>query len=287
MNELIEKTYQNFEETNYKAALKTGFFDYQSARDFYREALDMPMHKELVMKYIETQCLLMAPITPHFSEFIWREVLGHHSTVQDAKFPRATKPVDQSILGSLNYCRHILRCVRELEGEKLKKKQRKTKKETNGTIDCGIDISKPVKLTIYIAKCFPEWQTQYVELTSELIKEDKLGDIAYIKSRIGEDMKRAMPFITHLIHRLEKEPKEVVLNRQLNFDEIETVKNVWQNLKRAPQFAKVETMTVIAFKPGERVGLDVITGEEREIRVTGKVIEAVVPGQPGMVMENM
>jgi leucyl-tRNA synthetase len=63
----------------YKLALKVAFYDFTSARDFYREATTAAgiiMHRDLVLQYIELQALLLTVIAPHWSEYIWLEVLG-------------------------------------------------------------------------------------------------------------------------------------------------------------------------------------------------------------------
>lgn len=75
MNSLIEQTTAHYDGTNYKSALKTGLFDYQNARNWYRDATGGDMHRDLVIRFIETQALLLAPIAPHWSEYIWRDVL--------------------------------------------------------------------------------------------------------------------------------------------------------------------------------------------------------------------
>lgn len=62
----------------FKLALKTGFYDFTAARDSYREntkAAGIGMHRELVQRYIELQALMLCPIAPHWSEFIWLEVM--------------------------------------------------------------------------------------------------------------------------------------------------------------------------------------------------------------------
>ena len=80
MNSLIEQTTAHYEATNFKSALKTGLFDYQNARSWYRDVTGGDMNRDLVLRFIETQALLIAPIAPHWSEYIWREVLKkvHH-----------------------------------------------------------------------------------------------------------------------------------------------------------------------------------------------------------------
>ncbi|GMF71021.1 unnamed protein product [[Candida] boidinii] len=74
MNYLIEQTYKHYDETNFKNGLKYGLFDYQYSRDYYREVSQQEgMHKDLILRYIETQALLLAPIAPHFAEYIYRD----------------------------------------------------------------------------------------------------------------------------------------------------------------------------------------------------------------------
>ncbi|CCH42951.1 leucyl-tRNA synthetase [Wickerhamomyces ciferrii] len=277
LNDLIEQTYKQYDESNYKAALKYGLFDFQTARDYYRETSDV-MHRDLVSRYIETQALLLTPIAPHFAEYIYRDVLGHKTTVQDAKFPRANKPVDLSISESLEYIRYLNRSIRETEGALLKKKKGKPSE---------LDASKPVKLTIFVSESFPEWQNNYIELVRELFERQSLNDNSVIKEKVGKDMKRAMPFISNLKQRLTKESPQVVFNRELNFSEVETIKKAYDNIKRAASLVKTEQVQIISFKNGAKVGKDIFTGEEIPILITGKIIDSAVPGQPGLLMNNI
>ena len=65
--------------TSYKLALKSALYDFTGARDFYRESTNATgsgMHRDLALKYIELQALLLTPIAPHWAEYIWLEVLG-------------------------------------------------------------------------------------------------------------------------------------------------------------------------------------------------------------------
>ena len=76
INKAIVETEKNYENMTYKEALRTGFFEFQSARDKYRELCFEPMHSGLIMRFIETQLLLLAPICPHVCEHIWSNILG-------------------------------------------------------------------------------------------------------------------------------------------------------------------------------------------------------------------
>lgn len=66
----------------FKEALRTGFFEFQSVRDKYRELCLDGMHVDLVIRFIEIQALLLAPICPHVAEYVWK-LLGK---VSDKKY---------------------------------------------------------------------------------------------------------------------------------------------------------------------------------------------------------
>ncbi|SCW03348.1 LAFE_0G08438g1_1 [Lachancea fermentati] len=278
MNALIEETYKQYDLTNYKNALKFGLFDLQAARDYYRESCDV-MHKDLVLRYIELQTLVLAPIAPHFADYIWREVLGHKTSVQIAKFPRASKPVDAGSLAALEYLRDLQRSIREAEGQALKKKKGK---------GSDVDPTKPAKLTLLISESFPDWQAQYIEIVRKLFSEHTLNDNKKIKELVNpKDMKRAMPFISLLKQRLVTESPETVFNRELLFDEVATVKATIQNIKKCCQGVKCEEFEFISFPHGAKVGKDIFTGKEVEIPNAAKIVENAIPGQPGILIRNI
>jgi leucyl-tRNA synthetase len=63
--------------TFYKDAMKYGFYELQSARDWYREVTaDIGMHADLVRYWITVAAILASPIAPHFAEHIWRGILS-------------------------------------------------------------------------------------------------------------------------------------------------------------------------------------------------------------------
>ncbi|SSD59087.1 probable Leucine--tRNA ligase, cytoplasmic [Saccharomycodes ludwigii] len=282
MNYLIEETYNQYKLTNYKAALKYGLFDYQIARDYYRENTEL-MHKKLILKYIETQALLLCPIVPHFSEYIYRELLNSHhgnKSAQNAKFPRADKPVDIGVSDSLAYLRNLQKKIREAEGQALKKKKGK---------GSDVDPNKPVNLTILVSKTFPEWQTKYLKLVQELFKSGELNDNKAIRNKVeGKDMKKAMPYISLLKQRLTLEQPEVVFSRELTFDESELLKLCVDTIaKNTLQNVKLNKLQFISFDYGCTSGVDIITGEKLELPKSPKIIENTVPGEPGIIIKNV
>jgi leucyl-tRNA synthetase len=78
----------------YREVVKSGFFEFQAARDRYREMSTEGMHRDLVFRFIEVQVLLLAPICPHICEHIWK-LIGHvsisksMSTVGISHFPKS------------------------------------------------------------------------------------------------------------------------------------------------------------------------------------------------------
>ena len=281
MNDLIEKTYEQFGQTNYKAALKVGLFDYQTARDFYRDLVSTTngMHHDLVFKYIRTQVLMLAPIAPHFAEYVFRELLEEAQSVQSTPFPRADAQVDKVTSDALEYVRTLSRSIREAEGNVLKKKKGKP---------LEVDVARPAKLTLFVLLTFPEWQDNYILLVKELYELNLLNDNKKLKERTGKDMKRAMPFIAVLKQRLAQEDPQTVFNRELTFDELSVVKSVMGNIQKLPAAINVEQVQVILVQNSATSGTDVVTGEEVAIPPHfQKMVDFAVPGEPGIILQNL
>ena len=74
MNAKIAETRAHFERMQYKEALKTGFYEMQALRDKYREVESRGMHRDVIMRFIETQTLLLSPFCPHVCEYIWEHI---------------------------------------------------------------------------------------------------------------------------------------------------------------------------------------------------------------------
>ncbi|KAK9450437.1 uncharacterized protein V1518DRAFT_413846 [Limtongia smithiae] len=281
MNVLVESTLKNYTNAFYKAALKTGLYDFQAARDYYREATsyDVGMHKDLVLRYIEQQALLLMPIAPHFAEYIWTDLLKKPESVQLALFPKISKPIDIGMTAALDYVRSVSRSIRETEGANIKK-QKKGKPVT-------FDPKKDTKLTLYIALQFPQWQEKYLDLVRESFDGLSLKFAPELTSKVQKlgDMKRSMPFVNHLKYRLTggQESPEVVFNRKLVFDEVEIVKQTIPILQRGIGSAVVEAFVV---SEGEAEAANIVTGEKVPIAYP-KDADAAVPGTPGISLVNI
>ena len=98
INNCIAQSYEAYNKMLYRAALKSAFFEMQAAKQRYQSiaSADAGMHRDLVAHFIEIQCLLISPITPHICEHIWG-MLGHKDSIMAARWP-CGGPVDHTLL---------------------------------------------------------------------------------------------------------------------------------------------------------------------------------------------
>lgn len=73
INESITRTKESFEMLKYREALKYGFYEMMTIRDEYKmRVLGVNMHRDLFLRYITAQLIIMTPIMPHFCESVWK-----------------------------------------------------------------------------------------------------------------------------------------------------------------------------------------------------------------------
>uniref|UniRef100_A0A3Q3X7W3 leucine--tRNA ligase n=1 Tax=Mola mola TaxID=94237 RepID=A0A3Q3X7W3_MOLML len=203
MNAGILKTEQHYERMMYKEALKSGFFEFQAAKDKYRELAIEGMHRDLVFQFIERQTLLLAPICPHLCEYTW----GLLGKVRDYGFG--------ILMTYLMETAHDLRLRLKAYMQPPKSKKGDSKPP-----------AKPSHCTIYVAKSYPPWQHSALSLLGKHYKSNNgtLPDNKVIASELGalpelkKYMKRVMPFVAMIKENLEKNGPRV-LDLQLEFDE--------------------------------------------------------------------
>jgi len=223
MNALVNEAKKYYEETSYKLALKAAHYDFLNARDTYREACNaagIPLHKDLVFKYIRLQALILTPIAPHWADYVWREILGEKESIQFARWPEVPA-ADPALTAAREYVRTTSSNINSAEAAQLKKMAKGRQSD--------FDPKKPKKLTIFMTESFPAWQAKYIELLKEVwdpaTNTQKIED-KELNGRIAKmgEMKKAMPFVQALKKRLrDGEPAETVLERKLAFDEKKTL----------------------------------------------------------------
>uniref|UniRef100_A0A673YVN6 Leucyl-tRNA synthetase 1 n=1 Tax=Salmo trutta TaxID=8032 RepID=A0A673YVN6_SALTR len=216
MNAGIIKTEQHYQRMMYKEALKSGFFEFQAAKDKYRELAIEGMHRDLVFQFIEKQTLLLAPICPHLCEHTWG-LMGKTGSLMKALWPVAG-PVDEVLMRSSQYVMETAHDLRiRLKAYLAPPKSKK------GDVK---PTAKPSHCTIYVAKTYPSWQHSALSLLGKHYKSNKgaLPDNKVIAMELGalpelkKYMKRVMPFVAMIKENLEKNGARV-LDLELEFDE--------------------------------------------------------------------
>ena len=202
MNKIVGLTDKAYTGMLYREALKCGFYDLQNARNSYRKAstgvgigiVDSTetfenMHKDILLKFIEIQSLLMAPIAPHWSDYIWKDLMKKPSTIMNALWP-LEESVDEGLISAAHYVRGISSGIRSAEDIVARKKSKRG--ET-------ADVQQPKVLKLYMAKAYPIWQESVLEVLKtcwDPIKKELNGTerSLLIEKGLVKD-KRVMPFV--------------------------------------------------------------------------------------------
>ena len=283
INGLAKEAEEQYELTNYKAALKSGLYDFIGARDAYREATraaGVGMHADLVKRYVELQALMVTVVAPHWSEHIWLEVLKKDNTVQNAQFPQVPEQKAE-LTAARDYVRSTSSNITSAEGAQLKRMQKG--KQTS------YDPKKEKRLSIFCARKYPSWQDGVIDIVREQFKDMKL-DVGTVSKIIPKaESKRAMPFVQQLKKSLEGgvEPS-TVFERKLQFDEVEVLGQMVAGLKQTVQ--KCVSVEVVVIDEGGKNG-EVVKGTERvELGARREGLPAAaenaVLGQPSFFFEN-
>ena len=248
LNALVQQAKKAYDQMLYREVLKVAYYDLQNARNEYRKVctgqglgLDNEtwdgMHHDLIKKFASLQALLMCPILPHWSDYIWTEILKNPSTIINERFP-TVESVDESILAASRYIRNLTSNIRSADemASKKKKKKATTADENQG----------PVKLDIYVAQEFPDWQKTCMDLVKSTWTAENGFDgteIQKLKEAGLLKNKKAMPFVA-MIKKSVQERGPEAFDRTLVFNERETLNLNLDLLRRELSKLKIAKVEV-------------------------------------------
>ena len=206
MSRLVQQAEKNYSGMLYREALKSGYYDLQNARGEYRKATTGQgqgpsdtsekyegMHVDLVVKFIEVQALMMAPITPHWSEHVWKDLLKKEASIMAARWPTFEASIDDSLIAAAQYIRQIGSNIRSNEDVLAKKKAKKGAKAAAPEEPTGDRT-----LRLYVATEFPDWQNEAIAVLKETWNSEKSafeGDRELLAKKGLLKDKRIMPFV--------------------------------------------------------------------------------------------
>ncbi|GAA5823953.1 hypothetical protein JCM11251_003356 [Rhodosporidiobolus azoricus] len=274
INEAIQLAYESYDRALYKDALKVGFYQLLSARDLYQVATasEGGMHVELALRFIRVQALLITPIAPHVAEHLWSTVLGESSSIQTAAFPQPDAPVDPATSAAAEYVRSKVKEIRDAELSFAKKKAK------GKGANASFDPSKPKACKVWVAKNFPAWQEEAVEMVKQAWTGEKVDDAKVKEALIAKGLikdKRYMPFIAVLKKRIATLGYETAINRQVLFSESDVLTAAMPYIKRTLGMDNIEVL-----QTDSELAKDGTPGYVQPI------VEAAEPGAPGIVLFN-
>ncbi|GKA04496.1 leucine--tRNA ligase, cytoplasmic [Tanacetum coccineum] len=223
INFAIETTEKNYQGYMFRGALKSGFYDLQAARDEYRFLCGSSgggMNRDLLWRFMDVQTRLLAPICPHYSEYVWKKLLKKQGFVIKAGWPQADNHTDFTLQKASRYLQDSISNFRKLIISSSKKGGNNTPPR-----------NKPMTGLIFVSKQYDGWKRECLNILRDkfdtqnnMFAPDQ--EILQALQQIGQELKLCMPFI-----RLKKDQVRThgveALELKLSFCEIELLQ---QNL---------------------------------------------------------
>lgn len=224
MSKAITLSEEAYKAMLYREVVKHAFFELQNSRDRYRDATYLHgsdgMHKNLLKRFVELQALLMSPIIPHFSDYVWSKILSHKTSILYEPFPRKVA-YDEGLVASSQYLHDLTHQLRTtMQVDSIKKKPSK----------CENSKVLPDSVELYVVKTFPKWQEDVINLLranydtekkAMLIGDDQIvTSVKPIMQKMTDKsiLRKFIPFVMELKAELLSNGLKV-FNRALPFDE--------------------------------------------------------------------
>ncbi len=225
----------------FREALKAGFFETQNDFGKYREAIDADkaaninrLHREVFLKFVYYQIVMLVPICPHTCEYLWGiahpalcEYTGEKlpESVMHAQWP-TMEEADEAVIAASEYLTEVLSRIRAFLS---KAQKRKGKNKTE-------QAAKPDTIHIYVCEKPPEWQQIVGSVLFELFDDagwetgggkwkypsDTPKKVAAAMPADQKKNKKIMPYVAMLRKDIEERGRPA-LNRELKFKEREVL----------------------------------------------------------------
>lgn len=225
INNCIAQAEEAYEKMLYRNALKASFFEMHNAKQRYSNVASAygGMHRDLIVHFIETQALILAPIIPHICEHIW-SLLGHKTSIVSAAWPKGGA-VDFTLLRAGTHLEDIAHDLR-LRISKAKAPPAKKKDAKAPAAPAPTEVQFKTA-HLFVSKNFPAWQTTVLKVLGEKYaaangtlpeNNDLIKDLKGI-AELQKDFKKVMPFVAFVKEEVAVKGKQA-LETSLPFDEL-------------------------------------------------------------------
>jgi len=248
INRTINETQTAYDSMKFRDVLRFGYHILQKNADYYVAHVDNGLNKQLILRYIDVQLLLISPICPHITESIWSKI--HKS--KNGFICNASWPLTQSEdliktlqFESLQNISHSFRNSYNSDEKDRKRKLNKAKKgsdkylqfvnEYNGANVCVADDYKPYHKTVLslLAQIYDEKTNN---LTEENWKGYLLKNIGVgqddnddnddgakkkkKKKKLTKEQQEQLRFASYLVKDIMPDRKKETFNKSLAYNEL-------------------------------------------------------------------
>lgn len=175
IRQAVHATRDSYLKIRYRDAVKAGFFELVNQKEEYKLNTKNNMAREVVLEYLLYQVMLMQPITPHTSEYLYNQVvrplmLQFGSLSKKTIDPNTTlpnlgyqevlaQPIDHQVLCQHEMVKSLMRNTR-LTLDKLKNSKNKKKQKDAAPVSFSTVL-------IFLAKEYNAWQKEVLALLRE------------------------------------------------------------------------------------------------------------------------
>lgn len=169
INRAIHEAKHAYDRMRYKEALRYSVYELGNHKNQYvARCGDAGIHRDLFDRFAEVYLLLSTPITPHWCEYVWSEILGKSGSIIDARFPEG--PVeDQTLTRKASYLEenaHNLRVAHRDATQVKKKKGKKAKANEQ-------PAAPPNAVYLFVAREYPEVSQAVIGEISRVYDSDE------------------------------------------------------------------------------------------------------------------
>jgi len=159
LNNCIIQAEQYYRQMAFRQALNSIFFELQGeAQKYELQCGELGPHRDVLTSYLRAVVVMLMPIAPHTSEYLWSQVMLNSTSVMKETFPVPSRPVDIGLRFASKLIEDVSHDIRT-QVQKVAKKR--------GPIDTAI---------VYVAPRYAEWQVRGLEALRSLPRDEN-GDL--------------------------------------------------------------------------------------------------------------